>query len=102
MLENAYKVTSTSKFSTQNVQIPYHLHHALSYSLQKANQASTKTETLNIRTNYALLIATLRELMSQEFQKKISCLGDVRFRRMLRVGNRPARPNEPEGNQETS
>ena len=32
-LENAHKVTSTSKFSTQNVQIPYHLHPALSYSL---------------------------------------------------------------------
>ena len=33
MLENAYKITSKSKFSTQNVQIPYHLHPALSYSL---------------------------------------------------------------------
>ena len=32
-LENAYKITSKSKFSTQNVQIPYHLHPALSYSL---------------------------------------------------------------------
>ena len=32
-LENAYKITSKSKFSTQNVQIPYHLHPALSNSL---------------------------------------------------------------------
>ena len=32
MLENAYKITSTSKFSSQNVQIPYTLHPALSYS----------------------------------------------------------------------
>ena len=32
-LENAYKITSKSKFSTQNVQIPYYLHPALSYSL---------------------------------------------------------------------
>ena len=31
--ENAYKITSKSKFSTQNVQIPYHLHPALSNSL---------------------------------------------------------------------
>ena len=34
MLENAYKITSKSKFSTQNVQISYHLHPALSYSLE--------------------------------------------------------------------
>ena len=33
-LENAHKITSKSKFSTQNVQIPYHLNPALSYSLQ--------------------------------------------------------------------
>ena len=33
MFENAYKITSKSKFSNQNVQIPYHLHLALSYSL---------------------------------------------------------------------
>ena len=32
-LENAYNITSTSKFSTQNLQIPYHLHPALSNSL---------------------------------------------------------------------
>ena len=30
---NAYTITSKSKFSTQNVQISYHLHPALSYSL---------------------------------------------------------------------
>ena len=30
--ENAYKITSKSKFSTQNMQIPYHLHPALSIS----------------------------------------------------------------------
>ena len=29
IIENAYKITSKSKFSTQNVQIPYHLHPAL-------------------------------------------------------------------------
>ena len=34
MFENAYKITSKSKLSTQNVQIPYHLHPTLSYSLQ--------------------------------------------------------------------
>ena len=34
MFENDHKITSKSKFSTQNVQIPYHLHPALSYSLQ--------------------------------------------------------------------
>ena len=33
MFENAYDITSKSKFSTQNVQILYHLHPALSYSL---------------------------------------------------------------------
>ena len=32
-LGNAYKISSKSKFSTQNVQIAYHLHPALSYSL---------------------------------------------------------------------
>ena len=40
MLENAYKVTSTSKFSTHFVQIPYHLHPALSYSLCFLNFAA--------------------------------------------------------------
>ena len=33
MFESAYKITSKSKLSTPNVQIPYHLHPALSYSL---------------------------------------------------------------------
>ena len=33
MLENAYGITSKSKFSTHFVQIPYHLHPALSNSL---------------------------------------------------------------------
>ena len=32
-LENTSKYTSKNKFSTQNVQIPYHLHPAISYSL---------------------------------------------------------------------
>ena len=32
--ENAYKITSKIKFSTQNVHIPYHLHPALSNSLK--------------------------------------------------------------------
>ena len=31
--ENSYKITSKSKFSIHVVQIPYHLHPALSYSL---------------------------------------------------------------------
>ena len=35
MLENAIKITSTSKFSTPIVQIPSHLHPALSYGLDK-------------------------------------------------------------------
>ena len=34
--DNAYKITSNSKFSTQNVQIPYHLHPALSNSLSSS------------------------------------------------------------------
>ena len=42
--ENAYKITSKSKFSTQNVQIPYHLHPALSYSLE--------SEILSSRVSY--------------------------------------------------
>ena len=33
--ENAYKITSKSKFSTHFVQIPYYLHPALSYSLRQ-------------------------------------------------------------------
>ena len=39
--ENAYKITSKSKFSTPNVQIPYHLHPALSYSLISRVKMST-------------------------------------------------------------
>ena len=35
MIENVYKITSKSKFSTHFAQIPYHLHPALSYSLFK-------------------------------------------------------------------
>ena len=42
-LENAYKVTLKSKFSTQNVQIPYYLHPALSYNLP-AQQRDTVDE----------------------------------------------------------
>ena len=34
-LENDHKITSKDKFSTQNVQNPYHLHPALSNSLHK-------------------------------------------------------------------
>ena len=33
-VENACKITSKSKFSTRNMQIPYYLHPALSYSLE--------------------------------------------------------------------
>ena len=32
-LENVFQITSQGKFSTQNVEIPYHLHPALSYNL---------------------------------------------------------------------
>ena len=50
MLENAYKITSKSKFSIQNVQIPYHLHPALSYSPENRNdegkQAPRKFEVV--------------------------------------------------------